>query len=133
MEQKYKERLLRVADLVDQPKYIDLDVWAQPTKYYSPDHESMHTCGYVACAIGHAMFDPWHKERGFRNSADNLFPVYKNFAGWGAVYYFYGVDTQDARKLFSSNTYMANVTGADVAARIREFVAQHEQTENEIV
>lgn len=111
------EALLRVADLVDKPKPIYMEEWATSLPIQG---EFMQSCGYVACAIGHAALDPWFNEKGFRFN-DRLNPEFDGDFGQWAVKAFFRIRSDDANYLFYPQSYK-NATGANVAKRIREFV-----------
>lgn len=92
---------------------FDIGIWSLDNK----------SCGFVACAIGHACADDW-----FDLKIVNGTPWYGGLAGWtGVVKYFSLSTTGQAIFLFDAPSYSSGYSteAADVAKRIREFVADN--------
>lgn len=134
-------RLLRLAKHLDglPAKNFDLDNWAcvtNLTKSWEDYAEvgdngellgwKRATCGYTACAVGHAASIREFRNSGFHIILDgaSAVPRYGPCLGWGAVRAFFDLDTGDADYLFSGDKYHAEATPRDVASRIREVVAR---------
>ena len=131
------EALLRVADLVDKDIQIDMSSWVyrpyEGTFYKVNDKPVMRTpCGYVACAIGHAGYDPWFNVRKFFVSTFKQ-PMYREhnitYHAWAAITQFFDINEPAAIYLFGTQSYPDTltypelmVTGEYVAQRIRDFV-----------
>jgi hypothetical protein len=104
-----KKRLLKLADFLVTvpPERFDLEVWA---------------CGAVACAVGWASEVPEFREAGFRLDQFDC-PAFEGEEDWEAVAAFFGVDYEQASRLFGKSSYWPHRSGPlDVAARIRSFV-----------
>jgi len=124
------EALLRVADLVDKEYPINMNTWEYKVPEDVDSITMQNSCGYAACAIGHAMRDPWFNAQGF--VVDEHFPAYiiDGFPhiGWHAVRQFFKLSYEEAEYLFDSPSYynpdynLGELRGADVAQRIRDFV-----------
>lgn len=119
------ERLLKLAELLETKvsrKSFNFDV------FYMTDEKK--ECGYVACAIGHAMIDPWFTRRGFKKgkrsrtvfNKDHATPHYKGKYGWDAVENFFDLSFEEAIFLFTNYYSQERVTPKQVAKRIRKFV-----------
>jgi hypothetical protein len=128
-----KEALERLAALIDKDQLIDMSLWQ-----YTPVRkikEYMMTgvdCGFVCCAIGHAAHDPWFNERGFAMHRAGTPVVLHNDkvtqTSWFAVTTFFRISHEEAQFLFSEESYKEyrDTMGADVAARIRDFIENKE-------
>ena len=88
------------------PEYFSLCAWK---------------CGIVACAVGHACQIPEFTEEGFCLVRFDV-PSFSNELGWNAVRLFFGLSSEDASALFSSNSYHPNVTPSDVATKIYVYI-----------
>lgn len=95
-------------------------------------------CGFTACAVGHAclshklrsegltyLLDP---DRPHDISAISMEPYFEGYYGWEAVRKFFEISDDTADYFFSDGEYVSpiegNITAKDVAARIRETVAE---------
>ena len=101
-------------DTVDR-KQFDIDVWREDTE-----------CGYVACAIGHAVGLPGFgglKIKTWGGAAPLYFPAYKNLEGLSAVMALFDIDQYDAEQMFTEDGYeRPSPTPKMVARKIRKFV-----------
>jgi hypothetical protein len=105
----HKERLLRLADLLD----------IVPADQFNLSHWK---CGTTACAVGWACTIPEFQAEGLHLTDND--PVFGDFASWPAVRMFFELDKQDANHLFFVWDYpnRNRTTPAEVATRIRELV-----------
>lgn len=131
-----EERLLRLADELDaaqaamKPSEFDMEVWG----IQRPG------CGTAVCACGLACRIPEFKEAGLHlelagpptDGRHVYWLRYGDRTGFGAAREFFGLHreedgaTPDAYHLFDANEYPeGRITPADVAKRIRGFVAKH--------
>ena len=127
------ERLTRLAELLDRvphsaPVSFDLSSWAMKSD-----------CGTTACACGHAALDPWFQSQGFYLKDDlgkkiltvadlgkvTQYPdiTYDGFTDWDAVEVFFDLLEDHCEHLFAGWRYEGVATPADVASRIREYLA----------
>lgn len=115
------ERLTKLAELLDrveaEKKPFDIRWWIVPLD-----------CGYAACAIGHAMFDPWFIEQGLTGQDDVCpwedGPVYGDLVEFDAVKSFFDIPLNLALYLFCGSNYgPGTVTATEVAHRIRTVIA----------
>jgi len=140
------ERLTKLAELLDkvalERRPFNLSVWVHKTQDLcfmdvkdtavasglSEDEVEHHECGTVACAVGYACLDPWFNEQGLRAYED--LPSYRYSSGWDAVEDFFGIYYEEARHLFSPDSYTGEeeTRAEEVAARIREFIASETQS-----
>lgn len=95
-------------------------------------------CGFTACAVGHACLS--HKlrsegltyllnpDRPHDSPTISMEPYFEGHEGWEAVRKFFGISDATADYFFSDSEYVlpveGNTTAKDVAARIRETVAE---------
>lgn len=132
MKKHHTERLLRLADLLDgvRPRLFNLGYWYDgPGKYHGKMHDAKKPeCRTVACAAGWAACDPWFKKRGLSLSKDNS-PRYRGKVGFRAVRSFFGINEDDAGRLFmaSASPAYTKTRPRTVAMRIRRFVADQER------
>ena len=133
MKKHHKERLLRLADLLDgvRPRMFNLGTWYTASeKRFGQYHDSDNPdCRTVACAIGWAASDPWFRRRGLRlvlGQCGYTEPVFKTKRGWTACEHLFGLDPLNAVFLFMAECYSAEgrTQPRTVAKRIREFVAE---------
>lgn len=82
-------------------------------------------CGTTACAIGEACYIRDLQRLGLKYDPILGVPVFKGEESWIAVQAFFGLSEAHATFLFSLTAYhnMTRTGPAEVAARIREFVA----------
>lgn len=129
------ERLLRLASHLDTvaPELFDMAYWGQERP----------GCGTVCCAVGHACTIPEFASAGLalewpalQTPARTMIahPVFGSRDGVDAVAKFFGIWKADVEHLFTNEAYwddlewkpdddLRRVEAADVAARIRAFVA----------
>ena len=118
MRKHHRERLLRLADLLDTVpvKHFDLGVWARSEK----------PCETAGCAVGWAASDPWFQQRGLRLSEQQVVfaPRQVEHRSYEAAVRFFGVRFDDAWELFSPLAYTSGnrTRPKTVANRIRKFV-----------
>lgn len=92
------------------------------------DWGSVNSCGYCACAIGHALLDERFAAQGFGEEDFGPMPAYEPDGqrltlGWDAVQEFFDIPETKAVRLFGSQAY-EDPTPAKVAERIREVINQ---------
>ncbi len=111
-----KNLLLLVADHLDTVPDADFNLADWRRKVDTP-------CGFVGCAIWHAVTIPEIAQAGLRMAGDK--PVCGNICGWQAVEYVFGLDRKTSSYLFLDECYekLDKTKPKEVAARIREFVA----------
>ncbi len=116
-----EDRLVRLAHLLDT---ID------PQKFCLRDW----SCGTTACAVGHAMCDPWFKGEGL-HAEIGLYgkpsPRYEDYEGWDAVEQFFELGSGEAEHLFYEEEYEERATPKDVAERIWAFIKQKKEERKE--
>jgi hypothetical protein len=140
--------LLKLADLLESEAEnkegvnFDLHYWAAP-------EEGMHfknkevaipmSCQTRACAMGLAAISGAFKDEGltyeleYSRSANGfiMHPVYNGHRGFDAAAELFGIEDEDAIRLFSPDLYTVT-TGADaereVASRIRQLVSDHQSS-----
>lgn len=110
--------LLDVLDHVD-PAQFDLATWHSQTD-----------CGTIACAIGHLALDPRSNALGFALTPQSHIPTFRDkhelrWIGRDAVVKFFndGDWSTNLGRLFLPDWYPPNATPADVAARVRAYLA----------
>lgn len=129
----HEERLLKLAELLEtkiEKRTFDIGVFYEEWEGYK--------CGYAACAVGHAMCDPWFKRRGFTTYESSwrkiAGPLNKKTGsiGWDAVEEFFDINNEESDLLFtplSYPEYTYNPTPKQVAKRIRKFVKEKKKDE----
>lgn len=89
------------------------------------DEDLVNNYPTAACAIGWACLIPEFNEAGFEWS--KVMPVYitddYTRSGWGAVKEFFGLTNSQSYDMFSWMAYDGEVSGDDVARRVRKLVA----------
>lgn len=106
---------------------FDLGEWLAP----EDEPEEGHTCGYSACAVGHAVLDKRFVDDGL-HLGDFGAPTYSTTMGWGAVREYFDIKIKDAWFLFDSTEYDGGEpTPAEVADRIRAFIVNAEAMREE--
>lgn len=96
----------------------------------SSDPSEQKSCGYSACAVGHAMFDPRFNALGLVQHEGS--PMYEGQLDWTAVQQFFGISYDTASLLFSPGSYFtgdddnADATPADVAERVQVLLLHGE-------
>lgn len=81
-------------------KHMDIEVGAFDLKHWRMQTD----CGYAACAIGHACFDPVFNGLGFKWTFGQ--PKFKSDTGWDAVDRFFGFEQyKTSRILFQYDSY----------------------------
>jgi hypothetical protein len=151
MKAKYKNRLLKLADLLEADAKnkkgitFNLNVVAEKrvdyewsSKGYHTHHFKLHdtptlSCGTAACAVGLAMLSGAFKRQGFTYYYDpdyGLLPQYGLYCGFGSAdAEFFGLSEIEHIFLFMPGSYNNNNDGLgakaerEVAKRIRQFVA----------
>ena len=76
---------------------FDLEQWVAP-------HSDGASCGYSACAVGHACMDPRFRELGLNWGGNG--PYYDGITSWGAVCHLFDIGRPTARFLFSDVSYL---------------------------
>lgn len=77
---------------------VDLKSWSNH-KTGSPGG----TCGFTACAVGHACFDEEFRKLGLK--FDGSQPYFSTYIGWVAVEKFFNIDDRTAETLFMDRMY----------------------------
>jgi hypothetical protein len=134
-------RLLLLADALEHripADKFDLAEW-RGREDYDPDRDDrpgtyvtdaalLHGCGTTGCAVGWACALPEFNAEGL--TWDGTMPAYHqpgplglSFIHFEAVNRFFGICEEDSSYLFLSSSYDDPAGPLDVAARIREFVA----------
>lgn len=127
------ERLTKLAELLDKVaaanKPFNLAVWINdPDSETSDPQHKAGECGTVACAVGYAACDPWFNAQGLSLVGGE--PAITGVEeGWDSVELFFDLGEGDARYLFCSSRYGTgpDTSPSQVAARIREFIAEPDQ------
>lgn len=113
---------LRVAKAIT-PAQFNLDTYGKETK-----------CGTVACIVGWAARDPWHrKERlNFREHSDGTGSVivYDTQHGWGAPEAFYEISKADYADLFMPEGEDGDDTLSGRIQRLEAFITVEEAFQN---
>lgn len=78
-------------------KNFDLSSWVER---HAPVNK---TCGFTACAVGHACFDEEFRKLGL--TFDGNRPVFEGRENWTAVHRFFEITDTTASKLFSDGSY----------------------------
>jgi hypothetical protein len=139
MYRKHRERLLKLADVLDDFANVKATLRSNPASKRRPERFSLNTwaCGTTACAVGVAGLHPWFRERGLGlvilpgYGFALVEPVYGVDIGWVAVERFFGLTRQDSPYLFSAHEYANGADEKVVAARIRAYVDQHDDQHGE--
>lgn len=86
-----------------------------------------HSCGTVACAIGHACLDPRFNALGLKMCLYG-YPETEGATGWVAVDEFFGLQGSEAHHLFDPDFYPneINTTLAEVIDRLHNFITTKE-------
>jgi hypothetical protein len=124
-----KERLLRLADLLDtiQPGRFDFGVWVSGP--HDGDCYDLNHCGTVACALGWATTIP---EFGLRFRWGSVSLVEDSFHDDGpfhAACHVFDIDMPTAKQIFANGDPEVDVqtySAQHAAAHIRKVVAAHE-------
>lgn len=113
-QKMYIERLTRLRDLVAGIRFTSKGEVRSDTKVGNIDRLNMSWwhfsggCGSQACAIGHAMMDPWFRRRGFVG-VDGLYghkiPAFRGSRQRGAIRRFFGLSNQEVKYLFYPSSY----------------------------
>jgi len=135
-----KERLLRLADLLEAPTNVGFNLYTWGRFSYKP--LASEPCRTVACALGMASMDPEFNKQGLyylqsKNSILERFilPRYGHLSGLEAGAAFFGISRQQAEYLFLSRNYPEDETcigpemARKVASRIRKLVAESNEVE----
>ena len=77
---------------------VDLNSWSELKTRYPKN-----TCGFSACAVGHACFDEEFRKLGW--SWEGNIPVFDKLIGWYAVEKFFDIYERTAESLFMSQMY----------------------------
>lgn len=157
----HKERLLALAEYLEgvDPQRFNLASWASPTDpdkqleqfIVRDEHDRVigyqrATCGFTACAVGHAVAVPMLREAGLGLRFQRM-PLYGQstfaiptltvptdiegetqvFEDWEAVEELFDIDITDAHYLFSPDSYdYSQLRNPKVVAeRIRATVAEY--------
>jgi hypothetical protein len=125
MNKLYLEHLAFICEVHhDNGTRFDLDGWC----YEHIDHLD-GWCGTKACAVGHALIDPYFNKAGlYRFSGGD--PGFEGFRSWDAVTRFFGISEAAALWLFHMRSYpitKGDAAARAVARRIRKFVAGGEK------
>ena len=101
---------LSVADKIPTPfpaiklKNFDLSSWVE---VHAPTN---NTCGFTACAVGHACFDEEFRKLGLQFEGNR--PVFEGRDNWTAVHRFFDIYNTTASNLFSDSNYNASKEAA---------------------
>lgn len=123
LSSKAKERLLLIADHL--AKNVDSERF-NLKKWSSSGTATLHNCGSVGCAIGHAVSIPKFRKLGFKLSSDFSVPEYRGDFAWLAVKKFLDLNYSSAVYLFDPYKYRGRSTTpkSAVVRRIRKFVKE---------
>lgn len=124
----HEERLLKLAELLEtKVERKAFELW----NYCDTSLEGKTGCGYVACAVGHAMRDPWFRRRGFTTGKSDSclnthVPFYKKTGSTHneACQEFFEISIREFGDLFTSKGYEKDPTPKQVAKKIRKFVRE---------
>lgn len=99
-----KPSLIKDRKLQVKTKEFDLSNWI------SLEVDTNRSCGFTACAIGHAMVDARFDKLGFgsvnhRDTLRNFKPYFNGFDNWDAVEAFFEIDNRTAEYLFLDYNY----------------------------
>lgn len=131
-----KEKLTILRDYLSHridDEEFDLSTWHtdnDPGLRFEND-DGVHSCGTVACAVGHAGSIPEFNKLGFSLS-EYGYPFYKNsennktYRDWHAVCEFFNLPRPECNKLFNSEYYPNTnyTTKYEVIERITQFIDQ---------
>ncbi|MDP9155314.1 MAG: hypothetical protein M3O74_13800 [Pseudomonadota bacterium] len=146
------ERLSRLAEVLESQKLIAnvsfhlatwLDADIRPpvtaervsagtgTDNYAVVDAAVLSCGTVACAVGHAALIPEFQALGLKMVRDvtpdqfdfGALPFFDGKVSWAAVHAFFDIDEDWADYLFMGTRYDSSPSPNQVAARIREVIA----------
>lgn len=101
----------KISLMPDTPINFDMTVWAGPNP---------HSCGFAACALGHACLDPRFNAQGLALEHFGA-PIFNGAPNINAATNFFEIDYPTARYLFIPDTYprvAPTIMPADVIARI---------------
>lgn len=105
-------------------KHFNLENWVE-----METNEQGKNCGYSACAVGHACFDPRFQALGLSMTATEDGagkPQYLGCSHWPAVSALFGVNVDQARVLFLERSYDGytkhGVKPGQVKSRIDELL-----------
>lgn len=82
---------------------MDLDTWVERVK----TNAKGNTCGFSACAVGHACFDEEFRKLGW--SWNGSSPVFDGDDSWTGVINFFEIRSQTAKLLFVNENYSYTV------------------------
>lgn len=143
-----KKRLLTLAKYLRRlkPSQLDMDSWVTQngsatgtstrsawSTYANITKLTEGSCGYAACAVGHAGSIRSFREAGFKMVATDrgtIWPSYvtkdsKVLYNWEAVEAFFGLTYLEAERLFGAYSYHSRQPGPKlVAERIETFVKE---------
>lgn len=92
---------------------FDLNMWIGD---FGPNTRVDGWCGTQACAVGHAMLDPYFNRAGFCRAG--AVPSYNGSRNWDAVVKFFGISGAAAVWVFSADSYGKDNRSGDKAARL---------------
>jgi hypothetical protein len=95
-DQSIKAEIHRPANLPLQVERVALHDWRQRTG-------NMNACGFNACAVGHACFDPEFRKLGWAWNISA--PSFDGSGGWYAVDKFFGTPRGISHRLFMASKY----------------------------
>lgn len=106
-------------------KHFNLENWVE-----METNEQGKNCGYSACAVGHACFDPRFQALGLSMKPGHETPMFFDkgvyFHQWGAVSTLFGISIDQARVLFLERSYDGytkhGVKPGQVKSRIDELL-----------
>lgn len=89
------------------------------------------SCGFSACAVGHAMHDPRFIAQGLKCDEDSFLPVFGKHDYWAAVREFFEIESETAFLLFLPTQYPGNIEFGikpeQVKSRIMELLTLGEE------
>lgn len=121
MKHYHLKRLEALLELLktNPPKHFDLDTWRS---------ERIPPCGTTFCAVGWAASQRSFRRKGLVLIENQIHYTKgeKTVRSWGAVATFFGLDANDAWRLFSPYNYNSHVTSPEpVIARLEAFIKEH--------
>ena len=109
-------------DAPDHTNQFDLAFWTYATKEVS--------CGFTACAVGHACLDSRFNKLGFElGSSDE--PRFLNRSSWDAVNQFFEISSSTSTILFTESHYSDHLKGNALVVQVRRRIEKLLELGNE--
>lgn len=99
------------------PVEFDLGTWVGAI----PEYRNELSCGFTACAVGHATLDSRFNKMGLKPDCD-LAPTYKTKVGWYALINFFELSEEALERLFSSSMYPEHLKDKALVIQVRRRI-----------